>query len=332
MNTKSGITSRLEIWRDIVSAKREPELDEVAAGRDAEKALRSLVTDHLSWKAASIFHSKRVPRDPHSQSRGRYEIDLVVISPKQISAIEIKNWSGRLRIDGDRWVQERRNGDEIAHENPLSKNKEKLDCLCALLEARNIRVPPARVCRVIFWNKNITVPIEVAKRDEIVMHHELDRFLTTQKASGFAERFLISVLELCLDQEASMIATDGFFKAIPSRDYGAAVEAITSLETFDKIELLGGRVISGDLLEVRVGQDRLPLKTMQSGSEVKVACNRNKVILFFSAILGSAPLISLSHPFSTISISPRDRVLFHQVGEPKPEEIEFSRIVRLVRG
>ncbi|PTW99456.1 nuclease-related domain-containing protein [Pararhodobacter aggregans] len=332
MNTKSSRTSRLEIWRDIVSAKREPELDEVTAGRDAEKALRSLVTDHLSWKAASIFHSKRVPRDTRAQSRGRYEIDLVVISPNQISAIEIKNWSGRLRIDGDRWVQERRNGGEIAHENPLSKNKEKLDCLCAVLESRNIRVPPARVCRVIFWNKNITVPIEVAKRDEIVMHHELDRFLTTQKATGFAERFLISVLELCLDQEASMIATDGFFKAIPSRDYSAAVETITSLETFDKIELLGGRVISGDLLEIRVGQDRLPLKTMPSGSEVKVVCNRSKVILFLLAILGSAPMISLSHPFSTISISPRDKVLFHQAGEPKPEEIEFGRISRLVRG
>ncbi len=332
MQRQSSKAQRLEIWRQIVSATREPELEEVAAGRDAEQALRSMVTDHLSWKTASIFHSKRVPRDTRLPGSGRYEIDLIVVSPKQISAIEIKNWSGRLRIDGERWIQERRNGAEISHENPLSKNKEKLDCLCALLEARNIRVPSARICRVIFWNKNLNVPLEVAKRDEIVMNHELEKFLGNQKATGFAERFLISVLELCLDQEASMIAADGFFQAVPSRDYASAVQAITSLETFDKIELLGGRVIAGDLLERRVGQDRHKLKSVPSGSEVNVFCTRNKVVLFFSALLGSSPLISLSQPFSTFPITPSDRVLFHQAGEPKPEEIEIGRGVRMVRG
>ena len=332
MNTRSSKAKRLETWREIVSARRELELKEVAAGRDAEQALRSMVTNHLTWKTASIFHSKRVPRNIQSRGKGRYEIDLIVISPKQISAIEIKNWSGRLRIDGERWVQERRNGNEISHENPLAKNKDKLDCLCSLLESRNIRVPNARVCRVIFWNKNLSVPLEVAKRDEIVMNHELERFLGNQKATGFAERFLISVLELCLDQEASMIAADGFFKAVPSRDYSSAVQAITSLETFDKIELLGGRVLSGDLLELRFGQYQRQLKSISSGSDIKVLCTRNKVVLFFSALIGSSPLISLSQPFSTIPISPSDKILFHQAGEPKPEEIEIGRIVRMVRG
>ena len=332
MDRQSSKAQRLDTWRQIVSARQEPELDEVVAGRDAEQALRSMVTNHLTWKTASIFHSKRVPRDGRSPGRGRYEIDLIVVSPKQISAIEIKNWSGRLRIDGERWIQERRNGGEVSHENPLSKNNEKLDCLCALLESQNIRVPTARVCRVIFWNKNLYVPLEVAKRDEIVMNHELERFLGNQKATGFAERFLISVLELCLDQEASMIAADGFFKAVPSRDYAAAVQAITSLETFDKLELLGGRVLSGDLLELRVGQNRQPLKSISSGSEVKVLCKRNKIVLFFSALLGSSPLISLSQPFSTFAVSPTDKVLFHQAGEPKPEEIEIGRVVRMVRG
>lgn len=332
MSRHSTKASRLEEWRKIVSAPREPELDEVAAGRNAEDALRSMVTGHLALKTASIFHSKRVPRDAGSPAKGRYEIDLIMVSQKQISAIEIKNWSGRLRISGDRWIQERRNGDEISHENPLEKNKDKLDCLCSMLESRNIRVPSARVCRVIFWNKNLNVPIEVANRDEIVMNHELDRFLSHQKASGFAERFLMSVLELCLDQEASAIAADGFFKAVPKHDYKNAVQAISALETFDKIELLGGRVISGDLLELRVESDRIPLKSMPSGSDVKVLCARNKLFLFFSALFGSAPLMSLSHPFGTVSLNPEAKVLFHQAGEPKPEEINIARIVRMLRG
>lgn len=332
MTKFSNKASRLEIWRDIVSAKQEPELEEVAAGRDAEKALKSMVVDHLSWKTASIFHSKRVPKNVRSTNKGRYEIDLIVLSPKQISAIEIKNWSGRLRIDGDQWVQERRNGDEVIHDNPLEKNRVKLDCLCSLLETRHIRVPSAKVCRVIFWNKNLNVPLEIANRDEIVMNHELNHFLKDQKATSFAERFLISVMELCLDQEASMIAADGFFKAVPSSDYISAVEAISALETFDKIELLGGRVIAGDLLELRTGKGQVPLKSIPNGSSVRVHCKRNKIILFFSALLGSSPLISLSDPFSTVPVNPTDKILFHKAGEPKPEEISLSCIIRMVRG
>ena len=324
--------SRLEIWRDIVSEEIEPELDEVAAGRDAEAALQSMITNHLTWKSASIFHSKRVPRDPQRPKSGRYEIDLIVVSPKQISAIEIKNWSGRLRIDGENWIQERRNGDEVSHENPLLKNKEKLDCLCTFLKGKDIHVPSARVCRVIFWNKNLNVPMEIAKRDEIVMNHELERFLNHHKASGFGERFLISVLELCLDQEASMIATDGFFKAVPTRDFNAATQVISNLETFDKVELVGGRVISGDLLELRVEQERIPLKSLSSGTEVRVQCLRSKFLLFFSALFGSSPMISFSAPLNKISIGPADRVLFHQAGQKKPEEIKVSRITRIVRG
>jgi hypothetical protein len=332
MGRQSSKARRLEVWRQIISVDREPELEEVAAGQHAEQALRSMVIDQLTWKTASIFHSKRVPRDTRSPMRGRYEIDLIVVSPKQISAIEIKNWSGRLRIEGERWIQERRNGTEIFHENPLAKNKEKLDCLCALLEARNIRLPSARVCRVIFWNRNLNVPLEVAERDEIVMNHELERFLKNQKAMGFAERFLISVLELCLDQEASLIAADGFFKAVPSRDYAAAVQEITSLETFDKIQLYGGRVISGDLRELRVRGQPIPLKDLQRGSVVRVECLRNKFFLFVVAAIGSGPMIWLSEPFEAISVSPCDTVLFHAAGQEKPEEIEISRIVSMVRG
>ena len=49
-----------------MSATREPELDEVAAGRNAEDALRSMVTGHLALKTRasstqSAFQGMRVP-------------------------------------------------------------------------------------------------------------------------------------------------------------------------------------------------------------------------------------------------------------------------------
>lgn len=332
MVDRVGSVPRLQVWRDIVATNAEPELDEVVAGRDAELALRSMVSNHLSWKSASIFHSKRVPTDFRSPRRGRYEIDLIVLSHKQISAIEIKNWSGSVRISGSSWIQERRNGEEVIHDDPLQKNQKKLESLCAFLEAKNIRVPKTRVSRVILWNRNVSVPSAVARRDEIVMHHELERFLSHQKASGFGERFLMSVLELCLEQEASQIAADGFFSAIPTLDYDAAVRAVSQLETFDKLELFGGRVISGDLLELRGNGPPIKLKDLPSGGIVSVECVRNKLISFFVAVFGSGPMIWLSEPFGSVPASPKDRVLFHVAGQERPEEFELARIVRMVRG
>lgn len=324
--------SRLENWRDIVSTRPEPELDEVVAGRDAELLLRSMVSKRLSWKSASIFHSKRVPSDSRSPMRGRYEVDLIVLSHKQISVIEIKNWSGSVRALGSSWLQERRNGQKIVHENPVQKNQKKLESLCAFLEAKNIRVPKARISRVIMWNRNVSVPSAVARRAEIIMRHELDRFLSNQKASGFSERFLISVLELCLEQEASQIAAEGFFSAISTRDYDSATSAVSHLETFDQLELYGGRVLSGDLLELRANGHSRPLKDLPSGRTIEVECIRNKLILFIVAVFGAGPMIWLSELGKSSPATPRDRILFHAAGQRKPEEFALSRIVRLVRG
>lgn len=334
MIERVGRISRLEVWRDIVSTRAEPELDQVIAGRDAELALRSMLSDHLTWRSASIFHSKRLPRKYRLSQRegGGSEIDLIVLSHKQINAIEIKNWSGSVRVSGADWIQERRNGEDKPHDNPISKNQKKLDNLCRYLTDHNIKPPRAQISRVIFWNKNLRLPVDLARRDEVVMHHELDRFLSHQRASGFGERFLMSVLAFCLEQEAGEIAADGFFSAIPTRDYDAATRAVSELGTFDKLELYGGRVLSGDLLKLRANGQSIPLKELPSGKAVRVECVRNKLVLFFVALLGSSPMISLSEPYRAISASPRDRVLFQPSGQKEPEEFELSRIVSMVRG
>ncbi|WP_432254746.1 hypothetical protein [Limimaricola sp. AA108-03] len=181
-------------------------------------------------------------------------------------------------------------------------------------------------------NQNVRVPLEVAKRDEVVMHHELKKFLSHQKASGFGERFMMSVLELCLEQEASKIAADGFFSAIQNDDFEAATHAISQLETFDKLKLYGGRVLSGDLLELRANGHSISLKNLPSGKTISVKCRRNKLLLFFAAVLGSSPMICLSEPYQSISVSPCDSVLFHAAGQERPEEFELSRIFSMVRG
>ena len=54
-------------------------------------------------------------------TEGRYEIDLVVLTRKQISAIEIKNWSGSVTSDGENWIQTRMDASKIVHSDPKKK-------------------------------------------------------------------------------------------------------------------------------------------------------------------------------------------------------------------
>jgi len=142
----------------------------------------------------------------------------------------------------------------------------------------------------------------------------------------------MSVLELCLEQEASKIASEGFFSAIPTHDFDKGTRAVSRLETFDKLELYGGRVLSGDLIELRANGQSLSLKDLPSGRTININCRRNKLFLFFVALLTSSPMISFSDPYRSVSASPRDTVKFHAAGEEKPELFELSRIVSMVRG
>jgi len=325
--------SRFEIMRDLVTTRAEREIEEVAAGRDAEKSLRSMIKDHITWKKAKIFHSKRVPNNYRRfKKTERFEIDLIVFSHKQISAIEVKNWSGSVRVSGSHWVQTRRNGEEIYHEDPLGKNKKKLECLCEFLDSKNVQIPKNQTSKVIFWNPKINIPQSIAILDEIVMRNELNEFLKHQRAVNFGEQILISVLELCLKQEESQIAADGLFSAIPTRDFNTGTQIISQLESFDRIELYGGRVICGDLRKLRTNGQSIDLKQLPQGESVRVECIRNKLLSFLSALFGTSPMIALSSPLQSIPVSSQDHVLFHMAGQKKPEEIKISRIVQLIRG
>ena len=156
------------------------ELEEVTAGRNAEKSLQSMFDAKLFFKKSCIFHSKRVPYQSGDR-RGRYEIDLIVLTQKQICAIEIKNWSGSVRRDGNHWVQTKRNGNEVVHEDPIEKNRKKLDVLCNYLEKCGCRLPNTRVSKVIQWNSGLVVDSKIANDPDLIRHFQLEKFLKSQK-------------------------------------------------------------------------------------------------------------------------------------------------------
>ena len=86
------------------------------AGRQAERFLKSLINSNLKYKDTYYFINKRIPARFNAR---HYEIDLMVLTKKQLNIIEVKNWSGSLFTSNGYWVQLKRNGDKIKHKNPL---------------------------------------------------------------------------------------------------------------------------------------------------------------------------------------------------------------------
>jgi Nuclease-related domain len=104
---------------------------------------------------------------------GRYELDLLVITPRRVVNLEIKNWSGKLRVQRDQWVQQRRDGSEFAHDNLLSYNRDKLLAVRRYLQHSGVTLPVQRFHQaVVFDNPNLDLDPSLERHPAVL---RLDR-------------------------------------------------------------------------------------------------------------------------------------------------------------
>ncbi len=332
-----GKPGRFAARRAILSVQPQAEDDAIAAGRGAEAALRGLMRDSHALKSARIFHSKRVPKVMGRASGrlpgggGRFEIDLIVVTPRQLTAIEIKNWSGELRVENGRWLQKRRNGEDLDHGDVLALNSQKLDVLTAFLAAKSLRAPPLLSSRVMLWNKNLQLAPMLRDHPAVIERHALDGYLAEQHAPRFGARFLNAVMSLLLDGEAGAKSPKRI-RPLGRWKMRKLHNALDRLSGFDHIELVGGRVLAGDLLslQTKAGAVRLR-KALKSGEVVNVLCKRGALGSFLTALFGANP-IRLGGKMRRVKVEIADTVLFHAAGQPQPEPVPLVQINRLVWG
>ena len=107
---------RLDEWRDIVTARSFPEFAHVQAGDKGELLLRRALGRHEVTRFGELFCWNRVARAAGGAGPGRFELDIVVVTPRHIVVFEVKHWSGRLRLIGRDWVYERRSGETLRYQ------------------------------------------------------------------------------------------------------------------------------------------------------------------------------------------------------------------------
>ncbi|GMV93180.1 MAG: hypothetical protein AMXMBFR82_29580 [Candidatus Hydrogenedentota bacterium] len=316
-------------WRALAKVVPEPEDPEVIGGRNAELFLQRMVKNNLRFKSAYFFHSKRVPSPAE---RRRYEIDLIVLTKKQIHIIEVKNLSGAITANADKWIQTKRNGMQVLMESPIVRNDRKMRVLETHLQKCGVDLDSSYFSqRVVLMNPNVNLCRVVAHSPRVIQRHQLDKYLKRSGGIGFGEQLIHSVIEYCLDTEASDAVLDGMFQSMTSSMQSRIRHSLGCLETFDKVLLYGGKVLPGDILDFRLSRGPISLAEIQSGEVLSLRWSRNRLLGIANVVL-DRPLGILKRGKTSQVVAPGDSVYFHKVGEKSPMHIDLARVDALIKG
>lgn len=323
---------RLDDWHAMMRVRPHAELPEVLAGARGELSLRRVMGRHQSSRFGHIFGGKRVPRDPASPAAGRYEVDLIVVTPRRIAIIEVKHWSGTLRLDGNQWVYQRRSGEVQAFESLVAHNQNKVLALRHHLQVAGLDVPGERFSQlVVFSHPRLDLDERLAAHPNVVTLYDL-QFSGARFGRGVSGRdvLLARLIERCAKPATASKLTEGLLEMMTPAMTARIAEVIGQLRTWDVVRLHGGRELIGDLLWVRVDGRRID--ALPAGCQAALHWWRGK-------LWGLVPLAGLA-PFgrlrgkllATCSVGVDDCAYFHEAGRPRPSVIALPHVDELRTG
>jgi len=323
---------RLDDWYAMMRVRPHAELPEVLAGARGELSLRRVMGRHQSSRFGHIFGGKRVPRDPANPAAGRYEVDLIVVTPRRIAIIEVKHWSGTLRLDGDQWVYQRRSGEVQAFESLVAHNQNKVLALRQHLQDAGLDVPGERFSQlVVFTHPRLDLDERLAANPNVITLYDL-QFSGARFGRGVSgsDVFLARLIERCAKPATASKLTKGLLEMMTPAMTARIAEVIGQLRTWDVVRLHGRRELIGDLLWVRVGGQRID--ALPAGRKAALHWWRGK-------LWGLVPLAGLA-PFgrlrgnllATSAVGMDDCAYFHEAGRPRPSVIALPHVDELRTG
>lgn len=332
LQADSSWERRLQDWHGMMRVRPHAELPEVLAGARGELSLRRVMGRHQSSRFGHIFGGKRVPRDPANPAAGRYEIDLVVVTPRRIAIIEVKHWSGTLRLDGEHWVYQRRSGEVQAYESLVAHNDSKVRALRQHLQAAGLEVPRERFSQlVVFTHPRLDLDERLAAHPNVVTLYDL-QVSGSRLGRGVtgSELLLARLIERCAKPATAGKLTDGLLEMMTPTTTAKIAEVVGRLRTWDVVRVHGGRELIGDLLWVRAGGRRTD--ALAAGRTASLRWWRGK-------LWGLVPLVGLA-PFGrlggnllpTTAVGMDDCVYFHEAGRPRPSVIALPHVDELRTG
>jgi len=286
-------SQRLKWWRE---RRRHHPPDEIhRAGEMAEQRLAKISRAAGKKNGWHVFESVRIP---DVEQGGKREIDLVIVGGNTLLVVEQKHWSGSFEINAEEeFLQHRKNGTTHNHSTVNQRIARKSRMLVAMHNER-VGADDGVDVRVVlaFTNRNLDWPSNVMDLGSIV-----------KDEAGF-----IGLLE----------------EEDPGELNEGLLETIAGFGTWDEVELNGGLMCKGDVLELGLGE---AVETWQAERQ--------------DALLGSVVhprgiLTLFRAPPSHLNLQTGERHIeaklpfgktlrMHVVGRKHPEDIPWSTVASL---
>ena len=286
-------SQRLKWWRE---RRRHHPPDEIhRAGEMAEQRLAKISRAAGKKNGWHVFESVRIP---DVEQGGKREIDLVIVGGNTLLVVEQKHWSGSFEINAEEeFLQHRKNGTTHNHSTVNQRIARKSRMLVAMHNER-VGADDGVDVRVVlaFTNRNLDWPSNVMDLGSIV-----------KDEAGF-----IGLLE----------------EEDPGELNEGLLETIAGFGTWDEVELNGGLMCKGDVLELGLGE---AVETWQA---------KRQDALLGSVVHPRGILTLFRAPPSHLNLQTGERHIeaklpfgktlrMHVVGRKHPEDIPWSTVASL---
>lgn len=288
-----NLSQRWKWWRE---RRRHHPPDEIhRAGELAEQRLAKISRAAGKKNGWHIFESVRIP---DVEQGGKREIDLVIVGGNTMLVVEQKHWSGSFEINADEeFIQHRKNGTTHNHSTVNQRIARKSRMLVAMHNERVGKDDEVEVRVVLaFTNRNLDWPSNVMDLGSIV-----------KDEAGF-----IGLLE---DEN-------------PGELNEALLETLQGFGTWDEVELNGGLMCKGDVLDLGLGD---AIETWQDGRRTPLLGSIDHPRGFLTLFTAPPSQLNLNtgerHMEAKLPFGKSLRM--HVVGRKSPEDIPWSTVASL---
>lgn len=287
------LSQRWKWWRE--RRRHHPPDDIHRAGELAEQRLAKISRAAGKKNGWHVFESVRIP---DAEQGGKREIDLVIVGGNTLLVVEQKHWSGSFEINAEEeFIQHRKNGTTHNHSTVNQRIARKSRMLVAMHNERVGKDDGVDVRVVLaFTNRNLDWPSNVMDLGSIV-----------KDEAGF--------IDLLEDEN-------------PGELNQTLLETLQGFGTWDEVELNGGLMCKGDVLDLGLGD---AVVEWQTGRRVPLKGSMTHPKGFLSLFTAPPSQLRLQAGERHMEAKlPFGKTLkMHVVGQKNPEEILWSTVAAL---
>lgn len=292
-------------------------------GHEAEQEVCDQLAPRLVGTGWELVNGVRVP---DAAARRRRELDFVITSPTEALVLEMKNWTGEVRLDeGGNVLQINRRGEEINAGKLFDDVEERTEIL-RLHHSSTGRAPVKMRHFVVFYDPygNLYLHDEIANRGDVLRFDELSDLMPSGEES-FLHRLLHALLQFFGFEPERAKTTAALPEILAFR------QSLAELGGWDILVLNGGLTLCGDILSI---------DGKRPDGEGHAAFNRARMARLEFDVDRSlmASIFRAPSPEARITLTGRDatvtsstvptaaEVTFHRSGDSKPSHYEVRNL------